>query len=108
MNYLPPKQTTLGIFNASDFDYQDKTLTVKELNVTLDAYDTIDTTHTADIATLQTKTTDLSYSSDVTTVAGTIEADMWNFTGSTQISPSSMATNTIAICPTSALATNYT
>ena len=103
--YLPPK--TRNKFNVGDFNYQDKNLTVKEMNLVLDSFEDNDTTHSADIAVLQTKTTDQSYTTALTTFAGAIKPASYDFCNATQIS-TGMANNTVCIVPNPDIKTNYT
>ncbi len=54
MEYLPPLKNAT-YFNNVDFNYQDKTLTVKELDTTLTEYDDVDTALTASVASIKSK-----------------------------------------------------
>ena len=75
--YLVPLVNN-GIFNSSDFNYQDKSVTLKDLNIILDDYDANDVSHSNSIATNTTKLTDITYGSSITTVANQLTINKLN------------------------------
>ena len=69
--YLPPLRPATN-FNLVDFVYQDKYVTNKDIEYAIEAVNNSDSTQLANIASLQTKTTNQSYGAGTTTFTGTV------------------------------------
>ena len=70
--YLKPKNEGTT-FNLDDFKYQDKTLTVKDLNLKLDDFTNVDEALTTATNGNTAKLTDITYSSSITSVANLLK-----------------------------------
>ena len=66
--YLPPSNTNT-IFNPKEYSYQDKAMSVKDVQIKLDENEAVDDATIATLNTHTTKLTDISYASSITTIA---------------------------------------